>query len=397
MICRAFTFNNNHHIYAYKHPTCLFLAEKIYCNVLSKSCNEADIIIIPIIQDNRIPSLEVFFESYSRRDSLIIFLLGDYDEDPEHSSILKDHLVDIFNNKGFKKLHIQMVDTPIYDIDNIVNTLKSPNKIFFQTLSDLCPKNLKKRETISCNSDLKKFVGWKELCKLVDHPPIIKDSKYMVGGLSISFTNGRSYSESSIQKKNPQHLHEILKILDESNIFSEINIPYASLLHWPKGNFPNLYHSICKLDLRGNLFKDYIFLKNFKNLEKINIAACELKLIPKEIFKIKNLQVLFLYKNQIKHIPFEISNLKKLKRLTLYRNFIEEIPAYLVECKNLIHLNIGANPIKKVTQKIYELPNLKNLGLRNCKLKTLPVNPDFMKHVQIDLFKNYDLTNNYIS
>ncbi|MAP23912.1 MAG: hypothetical protein CMM87_00030 [Rickettsiales bacterium] len=369
-------------IFTYDHPTCQSLT-KASLEKLTNSSNKTDILILPLINDNRIPSLDSFFKIYKRKN-LIIYLLGDYDEDCSYQKNFYNYLEDIFiRNLGFYPL-VKFIDTPIPQLSKAVQSI----------LSDL--KKIKKCEGESKGAVKKPFFfdnyyWWRELCKIVKQSPIVHPSSYKNGFISVSFTDGKPYPSSLLLGINTKELSEILSLLNENPFIAELDFSYAGIENWPHERFSNLHKNTLKLDLRSNNFTNYEFISSFKSLKKLNLGACSIRKMPNEIFFLKNINILFMYKNQIDSFSPEITNLKKLKRLTLYRNLIREVPDYIYECSELETLNLGANPIEKITKKIHNMPSLKSLGLRNCKLKKLPVSSYLIKKIQVDLSKNYEL------
>jgi Leucine-rich repeat (LRR) protein len=327
--------------------------------------------------------LDDFFKVYERKN-LIIYLLGDYDEDCSYQKNFHNYLEDAFiRNLGFFPL-VKFIDTPIPQLSKTVKSI----------LSDL--KKIKTCEGESIGAGNKPFFfdtyyWWRELCKIVKQSPIVTPSSYKNGFISVSFTDGKPYPSSLLLGINIKQLSEILSLLNENPFIAELDFSYAEIENWPHESFSNLCKNTLKLDLRSNNFKSYEFIRSYTSLKKLNLGACSIRKMPSEIFFLKNLTILFMYKNQIDSFSPKITNLKKLKRLTLYRNLIREVPDYIYKCSELETLNLGANPIEKITKKIHNMPSLKSLGLRNCKLKKLPVSSHLIKSIQVDLSKNYEL------
>jgi Leucine-rich repeat (LRR) protein len=137
-------------------------------------------------------------------------------------------------------------------------------------------------------------------------------------------------------------------------------------------------------------------LANLKSLEKLgldNFNYDEVDLSPlKELIKLSDL-IIYSGSNKSKTIPEPILSLTSLKRLELYYIGITSIPDTISNLKNLEYLNFGSG-ISEISPKIGELKNLKEIDLRDCEIKKVPVEFGNLKNLEkLDLSYCSSITN----
>lgn len=95
--------------------------------------------------------------------------------------------------------------------------------------------------------------------------------------------------------------------------------------------------------------------KTCKQVTKLNLSGCNLKEIPEDLFyTYTNLTKLILSNNRIKVIPKEILKLKKLKVLDLANNEISVLQGAVFKLSKLQTLNLYGNQIKKFPKQVMD-------------------------------------------
>lgn len=140
-----------------------------------------------------------------------------------------------------------------------------------------------------------------------------------------------------------------------------------------------------------------------KKIEKVNLSARKLRLMPEAFGKIKSLVVLDLSSNQIEAIPDSIAGLENLEELNLSSNLLETLPDSIgllfklkildvsgnklttlpdsiCHCRSLVELNAGFNKLTYLPTSIgHELVNLMKLWVPLNKIRYLPTSIGEMK------------------
>ena len=105
-----------------------------------------------------------------------------------------------------------------------------------------------------------------------------------------------------------------------------------------------------------------------QNLEKLNLADCQLEVLPGEIGRLKNLKELNLSENYIKSWPKELGLLTNLIKLNLYNSGFEP-NAFSLKALNLLkELEISGDP----PPEIWNLSNLRRLKIGMSRLAEIP-------------------------
>lgn len=129
------------------------------------------------------------------------------------------------------------------------------------------------------------------------------------------------------------------------------------------------------LDIRNNYKNLYSIspnIKNLSNLRYLNLSACSLNSLPKEIGELKKLEKLFLELNYLNNIPTEIGNLQNLRVLTLSSVSLEVLPKEIGKLKNLTRLDLSFNKLRSLPKEIGKLKKLRKLDLEYNEISLLP-------------------------
>ena len=128
------------------------------------------------------------------------------------------------------------------------------------------------------------------------------------------------------------------------------------------------------MDLSANLsIKLPEYLSEFNNLTELDIAWCNLSVIPDNLIILKNLKKLNISSNRITKIHPKIGNLEDLEELDLSYNEMEKIQLPILELKSLKHLNLAGNKIHKIPEEISKLKSLEILNLNFNLIQNLVV------------------------
>jgi len=109
-----------------------------------------------------------------------------------------------------------------------------------------------------------------------------------------------------------------------------------------------------------------------KNVFSLNLTAYDLKIIPKEVFKLTELTDLYCIKNKIKKIPKEIRYLTQLQTFYCGHNQIKKIPKEIRYSTQLIKFVCFDNQIKKIPKEISYLTQLQILNFGSNKINKIP-------------------------
>lgn len=145
-----------------------------------------------------------------------------------------------------------------------------------------------------------------------------------------------------------------LQVLDLSNL---------GLTSVPKSITKNKGLQVLNLS-NNTISENFGLLSGFLFLTEINLSGNQLTAIPSELSS--NLKVLDLSNNLFsKNYSATLSKLKNLEWLSLENNQITEFPTELSQLQKLIHLNFGRNKISGGTSALLSLPNLQQVFLNN--------------------------------
>ncbi|NEZ48185.1 DUF1533 domain-containing protein [Clostridium botulinum] len=171
-------------------------------------------------------------------------------------------------------------------------------------------------------------------------------------------------------------------IFDKLTNLKELQLNQNMIEEIPSGIFDKLVN-LKSLVISDNPLKeaDFSTLNKLNKLEYLSIENCNLREMPKEIFKLCKLKTLNASKNDITIIPKEISALKELKEMNFSINYIEEIPEEVyTKLPNLEKLQINDNLVKYIPLDVfYKAPKLRSLDFIMNKLDKIPQIPEEFK------------------
>lgn len=142
------------------------------------------------------------------------------------------------------------------------------------------------------------------------------------------------------------------------------------------------YPCVEKLSLRGHVLQeaDFEMIEHVgKKLFYLDLAACGLQTIPKEIASAGNLTTLYLSDNRICGLTNSVGgldpsfySLKKLTYINLDRNQIEALPEGFSGVESLIWLRLNNNNLSTLPSDFRLLKNIKRLYLNGNKFTEVP-------------------------
>jgi Leucine-rich repeat (LRR) protein len=106
-------------------------------------------------------------------------------------------------------------------------------------------------------------------------------------------------------------------------------------------------------------------IKNYTNLQYLDLSKNHLKSLPSWIGDLKSLQMLILSKNSIDTLPATIGKLHNLKYFIMNRSSLNSIPPEIGELKQLIYLDLWGGNIDDFPIDLNKLTNLRVLDLRD--------------------------------
>jgi len=146
---------------------------------------------------------------------------------------------------------------------------------------------------------------------------------------------------------------------------------------------------------------DTNYLKNMKDLEKLEITYTYKNIDLWWLQYLTNLTHLDLRSNKIDNLPSDIWNLTNLTHLDLRSNKIDNLPSDIWNLTNLTYLNLGSNKISSLPSEMWNLTNLTYLNLQYNDLTEVPdlgsVSDNFTTSYCYDYSNVIILCNNEIS
>lgn len=104
-------------------------------------------------------------------------------------------------------------------------------------------------------------------------------------------------------------------------------------------------------------------IEKLKSLKYLNLGLNDFKKLPSEITSLSNLETLNLDRIQLDSIPIEFEKLQNLKELSLHGAWIKEIPPVITKLPNLVSLALGENDLNKIPEEIQNLSKLEHLDI----------------------------------
>ncbi|POB14336.1 leucine-rich repeat domain-containing protein [Halobacteriovorax sp. DA5] len=112
------------------------------------------------------------------------------------------------------------------------------------------------------------------------------------------------------------------------------------------------------LKLKGVCNLQELAGSHLKNLKILQLANCNLTILPNWCVEQSKLESLELQNNQLTTLPNEFEWLKELRRLNIDNNKFEQVPRVLATIEKLHHLSCDNNEI--TDENLYEFRRLKN-------------------------------------
>ena len=176
---------------------------------------------------------------------------------------------------------------------------------------------------------------------------------------------------------------ELLLIANKLDLPSILNLSVCNKRLYNRMNMDDIWNNKLNefpdfecLNIKKNINFFLILLYNVQNLKRqfnceeniyeiynstdLNLNACNLTKIPKEILFLINLEHLFLSQNKIRDIT-PLTKLYNLKYLYLHHNFIRKIPKEISNMVNLCELGLSHNMIQHIPPELYNMKNLRNV------------------------------------
>jgi len=106
-------------------------------------------------------------------------------------------------------------------------------------------------------------------------------------------------------------------------------------------------------------------VRQFKNLQYLDVSKNSIKELPEWIGELSQLQFLACSKTGLEHIPREIGQLKNLKWINLNQNELVLLPPQFGDIEKLEVADLWSNNLSEFPSTMEKLKNLKVLDLRN--------------------------------
>lgn len=111
-------------------------------------------------------------------------------------------------------------------------------------------------------------------------------------------------------------------------------------------------------------------LKQFKNLQYLDISKNRLERFPEVLLTLQNLQYLNIASNKMSTIPQQIQELSNLQTLIASQNVLTTLPSTIGKLNQLEELDLWGNEISWIPQEIAMLKN--NLLVLDLRVMLLP-------------------------
>lgn len=198
---------------------------------------------------------------------------------------------------------------------------------------------------------------------------------------SLSFLNSRPYPDSVISTVSPTIVRSVFANVCKLQYLTRLDLSFSNLTQI-EFSVPG---SIVSLILRGNPLEDFSFLTELKNIEYLNITACNLDFIPCEIASLSRLHTLILQKNEIVSPSSSFLLPSTLKFISFYRNKLTSLE-FLSNIDTVEAVDVGANPGVELSSYTTGVSNLQYLGLRLLGLTSIPqllLKLDNLKYINV--------------
>ena len=109
-------------------------------------------------------------------------------------------------------------------------------------------------------------------------------------------------------------------------------------------------------------------IKDFKNLQELNLSGNKIKELPAWLFGLTNLQKLEMSSNYIKELPAGIKNLNEIRVLDISGCQFTELPVELAELEKMEEFYLFANFIETFPAEMAALKKLRKINFLKNKL-----------------------------
>ncbi|WP_300662853.1 leucine-rich repeat domain-containing protein [Fluviicola sp.] len=184
-----------------------------------------------------------------------------------------------------------------------------------------------------------------------------------------------SVSKGFGQEKHFSDLDEALKQpLQVEGLYLGNQTKYSNAKELPRelANCKNLHKISIGWHKNLDISKLFQLLGKLPKLDTLEMMACDLKKIPKEIALLKELKYLKLELNYLTEISPEIGQLQKLEHLNLTSNKLTQLPPETGLLKQLKELLLNSNDLTQLPASICDLKQLQKLNIQSNNLEQLP-------------------------
>jgi Leucine-rich repeat (LRR) protein len=129
---------------------------------------------------------------------------------------------------------------------------------------------------------------------------------------------------------------------------------------------PEFVHTVNIENKKIHLNSDRI--KEFSSLKRLAMVDCEIRSLPKGLFKCTALEELLISGNPIRCLPKEIGQLSNLTSINACKMQLEDLPDCLADLENLTMLIFNVNRFKHLPKVLYKIKNLKTVDLSGCPI-----------------------------
>ncbi|XP_057682830.1 leucine-rich repeat-containing protein 18-like [Corythoichthys intestinalis] len=106
--------------------------------------------------------------------------------------------------------------------------------------------------------------------------------------------------------------------------------------------------------------------------QRLNLSFKDLDVVPISIASLFRVDELIMSRNRIVSLPDFIRDFNNMQILDLHSNYLEELPTTIGLLKNLLVLNLCNNRLQQVPKELGQLQNLRTLYLGLNQLQMLP-------------------------
>lgn len=128
-------------------------------------------------------------------------------------------------------------------------------------------------------------------------------------------------------------------------------------------------------------------IRQFKNLQYLDLSRNKLKVLPAWIGELSNLQVLILSHNSIDTLPPEIGKLSNLQWFTMNRDNLDALPKEIGNLSKLRYLDMWGDNIGFFPTSLSRLTNLRFFDLRDILINQETQNTikSYLPHCDIEM------------